>query len=132
MKHELPTYPGEVAKLFRAACEVWDAERVEQLKDAVRDYVVQFEQLTNEYDVGDLELANTLAGVSQMLLARYQSFNNEQKALVIGAVRYFVEDADPIPDSGFAAGLIDDAQVLNHVLELIGIEDHYIPLADVE
>jgi uncharacterized membrane protein YkvA (DUF1232 family) len=128
MKHELPTFPKGVAKTFKAACEVWSQEMVLSLRDSVKDYISQFEELHIVHEVGDLELAKALAKVSQMLLSRYATLDQEQKALVIGAVRYFVEDNDPLPDTGFASGLVDDAQVMNHVLERLGIEGHFIAI----
>lgn len=131
MKYELPAFPKGVAKIFRAACEVWDQEMILKLRDAVKDYISQFEELHVKHEVGDLELAKSLARVSEMLLARYQGFDAEQKALVVGAVRYFIEDNDPLPDSGFSSGLLDDAQVMNHVLERLGIEGYFISVEQI-
>lgn len=126
MKYELPTFPKGVARAFKSACEVWDQEMILKLKDSIDEYMVQFQELHIVHEFGDLELAKSLARVSKMLLARYHTFDSEQKALVVGAVRYFVEDNDPLPDTGFSSGLVDDAQVMNHVLERLGIEDHFI------
>ena len=128
MKHELPTFPKGVAKVFKSACEVWDQEMILKLQDAVKDYMTQFEEIHITHEVGDLELAKALARVSEMLLARYQTMTAEHKALVVGAVRYFIEDNDPLPDTGFSSGLVDDAQVMNHVLERLGIDGHFIPV----
>ncbi|MEZ4752837.1 MAG: hypothetical protein R3A13_00780 [Bdellovibrionota bacterium] len=57
----------------------------------------------------------------------YEDFSIN-KSKIVGAVRYFAVAEDPFPDETFASGFDDDARVLNHVLEELGLEEYYIDL----
>lgn len=76
----------------------------------------------------DLPTAEEVAARCRLLLEHYEEFSPKEKALVAGAVRYFVVEDDPFSDDVFASGFDDDARVVNHVLELLGIDGMYIEL----
>jgi fructose-1,6-bisphosphatase len=46
----------------------------------------------------------------------------------VGALRYFVSDDDSFSDLEFASGFNDDAEVMNHVLEELGLEQEVIDI----
>ena len=61
-------------------------------------------------------------------MEHYNSFSGDQQAFIVGGVRYFTLDEDLVSDVAFFTGLDDEAKILNHVLDQIGINDRFIRL----
>lgn len=76
----------------------------------------------------DIVTAEEVAARCRLLLEHYEEFSSRERAMVVGAVRYFVVEEDPFSDDVFASGFDDDARVVNHVLEQLGIDGMYIEL----
>jgi uncharacterized membrane protein YkvA (DUF1232 family) len=107
---------------------VLTSEERDQLKQMVGDSMAQVEENAREQYRIDLKTAREVASRCRLLLEHYEEFSDHEKSLVAGAVRYFVIDDDPLSDEIFATGFDDDAMVVNHVLEQLGIDGMFIEL----
>jgi len=120
-KYPLPKFPDSVIPTFKCLCEEVKAEECANLLHLVEETANNIKQSQVEWlDKGSgLHLAECCV----ILLNRYDEFPQTLKPLIIGAVRYFVAESDPIEDEAFASGFLDDVQVMNHVLEKLGLEE---------
>ena len=127
INHPLPKFPPDVAPAFRAMCEtIADEAKLQELREAVSAALLEISQQARGNANVNMECARALADASMFLLEHYGEYPPKLQALIIGAVRYFAVADDPFDDSVFSSGLFDDAKVMNHVLEKLGIEDRYI------
>lgn len=127
-KHKLPTFPDTVIPTFQGLSEVVSLENIAQIKTAIDEYLAHAQKIDNKDFHVNMTLATELAKCSHYLLDRYAEFSEKHKALVIGAVAYFLHDEDPQSDLAFGTGFDDDVKVMNHVLQQLGIEDRYIDI----
>jgi hypothetical protein len=127
-KHPLPKFPSSVAPTFRMLCEALPIEEIGELRHIVDDNYDDFVERKRENQNLDLAGARQLTERCHYLLERYHDLSEEDRALVIGAVRYFAISEDPYDDETFASGLFDDKSVMNHVLERLGYLDKIIVL----
>lgn len=127
-KYPLPKVPANVRTTFHNMCAVIPDEEVKELEHLVELAIEKTRDDAQNSNRIDLPTAEEVAARCRLLLEHYQEFTAKEKALVVGAVRYFVVEEDPFSDDVFASGFDDDAQVINHVLELLGIDGMYIEL----
>lgn len=129
-KHPLPKFPESVADTFMKLCAVVDESEVPKMLAKLYDRMGELEEEARRNSNVYLELARGIGRELAFLLERYKDLDERGKKLVVGAYRYFCEDDDPVDDSAFASGLIDDAKVINHVLEETGFEERAIDIDD--
>lgn len=122
-QHKLPKFPPDVETTFRDFCEVLPEEAVSDVKIELDKAVKKILRKSLENDLIESKLVNDLYAASSTLLEKYSSYEDSGKAMVVGAIRYFVVENDPLPDSGFSSGFYDDAKVMNYVLEQLGEDD---------
>lgn len=128
-EHKLPKFPEHVIPTFRQLSEeAMDLEGIPGLREGVGAYLAKLEDLLHKQPQINIDLARTLAERSNMLLDKYESFDEEQQKLAIGAVLYFIHYDDPMSDTTFGTGFDDDARVMNHVLEELELTDHIITM----
>lgn len=125
-KYPLPKFPDTVAPRFRELCEDVCEDEVKKFLPEVKKVLHKFLQLSGEHPRLDMDAAEMLCRVTQDVLKDYTQLPTEGRSLVIGAVRYFVQDTDGLSEIEFASGFHDDVRVMNHVLEEIGRDDLYI------
>jgi len=115
--------PSNVREIFEEMCEALPREEAWALAPAVRDHAraVRSAQKANEFL--DADTAEQIASALIAILMDYDSFKDDHKRLIIGAIRYFVTSQDAEADLTSILGFEDDALVLNYVLEIIGRED---------
>ena len=101
-------------------------EEIPALRMELFNYMGAVEKSYADKNIVNLDLARQIAQRASMLLDKYPEFPEKERALIIAGVKYFCSDGDGVSDFDFASGLNDDAQVMNHVLEEIGIKDHFI------
>lgn len=127
--HKIPSYPKEIAKIFKSYCIDIDNEKdIETLKIKVIEEVENAKKRKKEGMYIDVKMAEEIAKRCLYLLKNFSTFSQEQKRLVTGGVCYFAVSDDPLSEEIFASGYDDDAKIINHVLEEIGIDDMYIDL----
>jgi len=118
----LPKFPPEIQIVFRQICVELRGEEWQQfLQDASQT-------LDEKISENNTKQVQQLVNASRELIKRYESLGPKQKALAIGAVRYFIAENDPLSEDVFASGLVDDAKVLNHVLENLEIEGFFVDI----
>ncbi len=122
-RHPLPKFPEQVIPTFRDLCEELTLEEVKQLEPEVDRCIENFEMLSKSYPQLNLGMAYQIAERARYLLKHYADFDSDERKLVMGAVRYFAVAEDPQSEKAFASGFHDDAKVMNHVLELLGLEE---------
>lgn len=71
----------------------------------------------------DLRLAEKLAGACVALLAEWPRLAPPERALAVGAVRYYIDQHDADDDFGSSVGFEDDRRVLAFVLSRV-LPDH--------
>ncbi len=103
---------------FRRLCIETSAEELEQLTEVVELHLDQVK--ANAKPLTDVETAELVAEAIQKVLAFTPDFDDRQRAMVRGAVEYFVLNEDASDDLSDALGFDDDARVLNSVLDRIG------------
>ena len=91
-----------------------------QLKHQVQAHLSKLASASTYNDYLDIKIAKHIASVISELLDQYDSFDDKEKALIFGAVQYFVQDRDMQSDTTSVLGLDDDVLVLNYVLDEIG------------
>jgi hypothetical protein len=126
--YPLPKVPANVRTTFNNMCGVVSEEELKELTLLLEQTMEKTRELAMNSARIDLRLAEEISSRCRLLLEHYDEFTPQEQAFVIGAVRYFVVDDDPFSDDTFASGFDDDAQVINHVLEHLGIEGMYIEL----
>lgn len=65
-------------------------------------------------------LATEIHSRFEELLLSYANFEISDRALIMGAINYFLAPRDLIPDHTPISGFDDDVRILNYVLEQIG------------
>lgn len=125
-KYTLPKFPDTLIPRFKAGCEALHEGTIPELKSAVDKAVQEAHKAIKNNPMVDVELATQLAEACHFLLDRYGEFDSTQREIVIGAVRYFAGEGDPISDVGFASGFVDDAKVINYVLQQLNITDRFL------
>ena len=77
----------------------------------------------------NLLLATEIASRARALLANYLSFSKEQQKWASVGILYFIKQGDLTHDETPITGFDDDALVMNHVLEKIGLKNLYIEIS---
>lgn len=127
-RFKLPRFPETVAPTFKALCENIDSSQIEELRQAVDECLRDARKKKEKNENLDLEGAEELTRRCHYLLDNYEKYSEQQRAQVVGAIRYFAIAEDPFDDETFATGFHDDKRVMNYVLEDLGLEEQYIDL----
>ncbi len=125
-KYKLPTFPDYIPAGFNRLKAKISKEEANALQMELFDYMGRVEKEKSDDPMVNLNLAREIAQVCSYLLEHYDDFNDRAKSLIVAGVRYFISDGDGVADFEFASGLIDDAQVINHVLEEAEVTDKFI------
>ncbi len=113
-------HPNEQSK-FRRLCLPTTSVELTELAGVVEMHLARVK------DVGDhrtdIETAERIAGVLTQLLGGTSGFADDERALLRGAVEYFLMTDDADGDLDDVLGFDDDARVLNSVLERLDRPD---------
>ncbi|MEM7802040.1 MAG: hypothetical protein AAF633_22795 [Chloroflexota bacterium] len=113
-------------RTFAALCEYLPPERYANLAAEVERAVKKMRDAEIANQTVDLDAANKLAAVLNLLIREVKE--DDQVALVVGAIRYFVLEYDAEPDTASTSGLDDDIQVVNAVVQALGRPELVIEL----
>ena len=127
-KHKLPRFPETLIPTFRRLCEPLAEEILPEVRADFDECVRKLRAEAEHNPRVNQTRLDQIAECARVLLDHYEGSSGEQRALIIGALRYFAIVDDTLPDDTFLSGLDDDAKVFNYVLEALGIEDSYIVL----
>ena len=125
-KYKLPKFPPELIPGFKSVCEAMPPEFIADYHKEVDDVLAKCREIAETNSTLNLPLAEEIAERAHLLLDHYEKFDEKQRALVVGAIRYFSIVDDALPADVFASGMNDDANVMNHVLEEVGLVEHCI------
>lgn len=125
-RHPLPKFPGTVADAFHTLCREIGVEQLDEVRTEIEKTITALRERVGEKPNLNLPMAEEIAARCFLLLDRYPNSNPEERRLIVGAISYFVIDDDCADDDAFATGFDDDARVMNHVLERLGIENQFI------
>jgi hypothetical protein len=124
-KYPLPTEPPDIRSLFESFCEVLPAQDLSFLDGQLSAFKQRVSQAHKTPDRTS-RLGEELYLRASLLLRLYTSFPKASQSLAVGAIRYLVRRTDGIDDDHPVRGLDDDVDVMNHVLERIGLADQFI------
>lgn len=127
-QHNLPKFPDTVIPTFKHLSEAIPSDEIEELRKKVEFCYNGFVETSRKDETFDLKSAQDLVNCCHFLLNSYDDYNDDLKAQVIGAVRYFAIADDPFDDATFASGFHDDKKIMNYVLEELEIHDRYLDL----
>jgi hypothetical protein len=122
----LPTFPPRAASHFRRLCEALPPHTVPQLREELEGFYDGVLREVDERPLVNRELVRELYDRASLLLDRYPHLSERHRSLVVGALRYFVSGDDSFSDLDFASGFNDDAEVMNYVLEELGLIEEAI------
>jgi hypothetical protein len=118
----LPTFPPHLPTLFPKLCVAVSEDEVVALKRAVEARTREIRD--SKLGVGpNILLCEAIAHSAAQLLESYATFSNEDRAIIVGGVYYFLDKEDYLPDTVPLVGFDDDRGVMNHVIERVGRED---------
>jgi uncharacterized membrane protein YkvA (DUF1232 family) len=127
-KYRLPSFPPMAKKNFQRLCEALPPDTVPQLKEELESFYENILLAADDRPLVNKDLVRDLYDRASFLLDRYPHLAPPHRALVIGALRYFVSNDDSFPDLEFASGFHDDAEVINYVLEELDLLDEVIAI----
>lgn len=115
-------HPDEM-NAFAAACTPTDATEFAGLRLRTQAYVAWARTEAQRRGTVDLDTAVTIGKTLTMLLDEPDQYDAEERALLRGAVVYFIEADDTANDLTDVIGFDDDVRVLNAVLDALGRQD---------
>ena len=125
-KYKLPQFPPNATKIFIKLCQNISFEECEKLRSDLNNHFENLSEKAQKNHYLDLKSAKKIYENCIYLLDCYTNFNDYEKTLVIGAIRYFISNEDALDDDVFASGLVDDIQILNYVMQEVKILDRFI------
>jgi uncharacterized membrane protein YkvA (DUF1232 family) len=120
-------HPGEVDR-FVAVARPTIAAELPGLRERVLAHLREVESLAAEQPRVDVDTARRISEVLAQLCEQPELFDDQHRALLRGAVEYFVLDHDVRGDTTDVLGFDDDARVVNAVTASLGRPDLRIAL----
>jgi hypothetical protein len=120
-------HPDEMNR-FAAACEPTEPGELAGLRLRTQAYLAWVRDEAGRRSSLDLDTAEAIGRTLTMLLDEPDLYDAEQRALLRGAVGYFVDAEDSANDVTDAIGFDDDVRVVNAVLDALGRRDLHIAL----
>ncbi len=119
-------HPNEVAQ-FTALCTNTPADDFKGEWLRVRTHVARVAEAGRSNPAVDVRSAKQIAKVLDELMRDVYSYDDEQRALLRGAIEYFILVSDEENDLG-SMGFDDDAMVTNLVAKALGRSDIQVHL----
>lgn len=119
--YPFPNYPAALAPVFKSLCKPFTSGAVKLLREKLEERIGALKLEAKNLAQSDIETGRILAERAKTLLDKYFEFSDINKALVAGAVNYYLFERDCVPDHHPAVGFFDDVKIMNHVLEQVGL-----------
>jgi len=113
---------------FRRLCIDTEPEEIAPLAEMIQLHVQQIEEHSATADV---EVGISVANALTVLVTAPTTYDAEERALIRGAVEYFLLDDDAEGDLTTPMGFDDDARVANSVLRRLDRPDLVIDLGSL-
>jgi uncharacterized membrane protein YkvA (DUF1232 family) len=107
-------------EIFSNLCEDISPDEVAALRTHVADHTARLQQSQTRSELIAIDLAFLVRDRLERLFEVLPKLQATDRALVVGAARYFSSRDDAIPDTKACTGLDDDVRVVNHVLTALG------------
>jgi uncharacterized membrane protein YkvA (DUF1232 family) len=120
-------HPGEVDR-FVAAAAPTAADELPGLRLRVLAHLARVDALAQRHPRVDIDAARRIAEVLVALCDEPDQLDDQERALLRGAVEYFVLETDELDDVDDVIGFDDDARVVNAVSAALGRHDLRITL----
>ena len=124
----LPKSHSDADLVFKSLCIAYSREDVLTLRQKLIDAAEWLTSYVLDNDGPDVTMGGALCARAIQLVDSYDTFDEDQKALAVGAVRYFLFRLDDMPDHRGAQGYEDDRMVMNHALLRLGMRELLINL----
>lgn len=121
-------HPGERDQ-FLALCVSTSEIELLASRDRIRAHVRALAERAATSSTVDIEMAKNVAAAILALLSDTEHYDAEQRALIRGAIDYFVLTQDNQDDVSDLTGFDDDARITNAVTEALGREDLAIDIS---
>jgi len=125
-RYPFPMYPAEIYPLFTGMCVELSIADIPTLREKVVENARDFYSYRGKGLGPHVTLSYQIAEVCHYLLDCYETFGTRERGLIVGAVRYYLMRRDSYDDTKPVVGLDDDIQVMNYVLEELGIAGRFI------
>jgi hypothetical protein len=125
---QIPPLDRQIQRHLLPLCEVLPETAAAALNAEIDHYLQKVQAALGQNEFLDVKLAHAIAARLRLLLPDYGRYPDNQKALLVGAVRYFTKDDDAEHDIHSVLGLDDDAAVVNYLLDVLGRPDLKIDL----
>ena len=114
--------------LFGPLCSALPEDEIPQLRQTIDQHLHEIVHALGSNEFLDVVTAQRVTKVLGTLLDDYPSYPESHRALIVGAVRYFIKADDAEPDTSSLLGLDDDVTVLNYVVDQLGAGELKIEL----
>jgi len=111
---------SKALSIFKELCAELSPDEVASLRLDVAKHFARLEAEQGRSELVALDLAALVRERLDRLFDLGESLTAEQRAMVVGAARYFTSRDDAIPDLQACTGLDDDVRVVNHVMTALG------------
>ncbi len=107
--------PEEFNKVFKMHAEDINQETVSFLSEELDLYLAKIRTSAEKNENINLQVVQRMVDVCKHLLTSFSSFDEDERAIITGAVRYFLDENDASDDLSEVFGFDDDLAVLNAV-----------------
>ena len=115
-------HPGERDQ-FQALSVTTSEIELLASRERIRNYLHRLAELAETNTTVDIEMAKAVTGALVALLVDTEQYDAEQRALIRGAIDYFVLVDDRQDDLSDIIGFDDDARITNAVTEALGRDE---------
>jgi len=117
----------KAGQTFQKLCHSFPADSIPQLRLGIDAALERLSKTASDDYLGPhIGTARRIAERLNYLIDNCGKFPRQKLPLIVGAIRYFIIEEDAVPDSTPLVGFDDDIQVLNHVLEELGLEHLFV------
>ena len=115
-----------IGESFLGHCEELGEEDVQELLPHIDIHMEATFKSRSLDGSTDVWLAQRLVDACKGLLEHYPDLEPDQRSAVVGAVRYFIQARDVENDLESEDGFLDDARVVNYVIEAMDLDMPYV------
>jgi uncharacterized membrane protein YkvA (DUF1232 family) len=115
--------PKEFSKVFKMHTEDVNQETVDFLMQELDSYLKKIQNIALNNPNIDLKTVQKMVDTCKSLLTSYSMYDADERAVITGAVRYFLDENDASDDLNEVFGFDDDLAVLNAVTITLGKTD---------
>ena len=121
MTEQTPPEIQAALEKFERLAEVYPVDYVPEMRRLLDETMVRFSPERAQFFGPNLPLAWSLEEKCRLLFSKYPSLSTSDRALAVGAIRYFIVGMDAHSDQEPLHGLDDDLFIMNMVLEKLSL-----------